>query len=161
MFKNHHLIHFQSLSMLHVRHTYVYTRKVKETKMGIEQECDFVKEPSKDFFCPVTQDLLLEPHLSRCCGHHFSAEAVAKIQEVGGACPTCKNEEFLTVPDKYFRRQVHQLRVFCCHKERGCEWKGELSALNQHIQSCLRKNSPVVKDFPLCECLQPLLECIN
>ena len=131
-----------------------HTREVKETtaRIYIEQEYDFIKKPSEDFFCPVTKDLLLEPYQASCCGHHFSAEAVTRIQGEGGACPMCKKEKFVTSHDIYFRRQTHGLRVFCDHKERGCGWKGELSALNHHIQTCSWKTSSIVKD--LRECLQ-------
>ena len=115
-----------------------------------EQEYNFVEQPSEDFFCPVTKDLLLQPHLTACCGHHLSDKAATKIQGEGGACPVCKEKKFTAHPDKYFSRQVHELRVFCRHKERGCGWEGDLSALEHHVQSCPRKNSPTVT-IPLCE----------
>ena len=119
--------------------------------IATEQEYDFVERPSEDFFCPVTKDLLLQPHLTACCGHHLSDEAATRIQREGGACPMCKEKKLTTLPDKYFSRQVHELRVFCRHKERGCGWEGELSAWEHHVQSCPRKNSPIVT-IPLCEC---------
>ena len=107
------------------------------------QEYKFVKQPSEDFFCPVTKELLLQPHLTTCCGHHLSDEATIRIQGGGGACPMCKATNWSTILDKRFYRQVRELRVFCRHKERGCGWEGELSTLEHHDESCLWKNSPI------------------
>ena len=36
----------------------------------------FVEQPPADFFCPVTTDLLLQPHLTSCCGNYLSEEAI-------------------------------------------------------------------------------------
>ena len=115
-----------------------------------EQEYDLVEQLSEDFFCPVTKGLLLQPHLTACCGQHLSDEAAVRIQGGGGACPMCLTPNLHTTLNKHFLRQVCQLRVFCRHKERGCGWEGELSALEHHVQSCPRKNSPTVT-IPLCE----------
>ena len=103
----------------------------------IEEEYyyNFVEQLSEDFFCPVTKGLLLQPHLTACCGHHLSDEAVTKIQGMGGACPMCRTPNLLTILDKHFRRQIYQLRVFCRRKGKGCEWKGELSELEHHMKS--------------------------
>ena len=92
--------------------------------------------PSEDFICPVTYGLLLQPHLTKCCGNHLSREAAARIQGEGGACPLCNEPHLNTMLDKRFRRQVNKLRVFCHHKDRGCGWQGGLSDLECHLQSC-------------------------
>ena len=97
---------------------------------------NFVERPSEDFFCPVTKDLLLQPYMTSCCGHHLSDEAVTKIQGMGGACPICMMTKWTAVLDKYIRRQIHQLRMFCRRKGKGCEWEGELSELEHHMKSC-------------------------
>ena len=109
-----------------------------------EQDFLFVEQPSENFFCPVTYGLLLQPHLTACCGKHLSQEAAMKIQGEttiwlqgeGGACPLCNMPDFVTLQDKCFLRKVKKLRVFCRHKERGCKWQGELFDLDHHLQSC-------------------------
>ena len=50
--------------------------------------------------CPVTTDLLLQPHLTACCGKHLSKEAALRIKEEQGACPLCKEEKLVTILDK-------------------------------------------------------------
>ena len=108
------------------------------------QELDFVQQPSFEFECPITYNVLLEPHQTDCCGNHLSREAVAIIAKQEKPCPLCKKSSFTTHPDINFRRQVHQLSVFCPHKKRGCEWQGELFNLEKHTESCPRRDSPII-----------------
>ena len=96
----------------------------------------FVEQPSDDFFCPVMMGLLLQPHLTSCCGKHLSQEVATRIQREGGACPLCKEQSWSTVLNKHFQRHVKSLRVFCQHKDRGCGWQGELAAFHHHVESC-------------------------
>ena len=128
-----------------------------------DQEYRFVEQPSKDFFCPVTYGLLLEPHLTACCGKHLSQEATARIQGERGACPLCKESHFSTVLNKHFLRQVHELHVLCRHENRGCGWQGELSDLERHMQSCPMKTAPLISSgtredmigHQVCDVLRP------
>ena len=99
-------------------------------------EYDFVERPSQDFFCPVSLELLLEPQLTSCCGHHLSIEAATRLQREGRACPMCNGEQWQYMIDKNHRRKVHEVRVRCWHKDNGCEWVGELNGLGQHAFSC-------------------------
>ena len=110
-----------------------------------EDNIPFVEPPPIDFFCPVTFELLCDPHLTSCCGHHLSALAIAKWKKIESKpCPLCKLPTWNTMLDKYFQRQVRALQVFCRHKSRGCVWQGELSALDSHTQSCPKHDSPLL-----------------
>ena len=97
---------------------------------------DFVEEPSQDFFCPVTMELLMEPQLTSCCGHHMSVEASAKLQREGKTCPMCNEQQWTAALDKYHRRRVREIRVRCLHKHGGCDWEGEVGDLERHVASC-------------------------
>ena len=99
--------------------------------IGTEDEYDFIEKPSEDFYCPVTFDLLQEPHQMLCCGNHLSQEAVARLQ--GQPCPVCNEANLKTVPDKFFKRKVNELKVHCPNKSLGCEWVGELGNLDRHL----------------------------
>ena len=99
-------------------------------------EYDFVERPSQDFFCPVSLELLLEPQLTSCCGHHLSPEAVTRLGRGRKSCPMCNGRSWSTILDKYHRRRVHELPVRCWHKENGCDWVGELNELEKHDVSC-------------------------
>ena len=100
-----------------------------------DEEFDFIEEPSLNFFCPVTLDLLREPHQTLCCGNHISPEAVATLQENGKPCPLCQKADLKTVPDQFFKRQVSGLKVRCLNKSAGCRWVGELAGLERHLNA--------------------------
>ena len=95
-------------------------------------EHNFVEKPSEEFFCPVTLDVLKEPFLTLCCGNHLSKEVANQLQREQKPCPLCK-EQLQAVPDKFFRRKVKELKVRCPKNKAGCEWVGELGALDQHL----------------------------
>ena len=132
---------------VHIIHTIF--RKLSDQPLPVEDDFPFVEWPSKDFFCPVTYGLLLQPHLTACCGNHFSQDAVTRIEKKKGACPLCNELHFNTMLDKRFRRQVHELRVFCRHEDRGCGWQGVLSDLEHHVQSCPMKTTPDLQKLPV------------
>ena len=98
-----------------------------------EREYDFVEQPPKDFFCPVTLAVLLEPYLTQCCGNHLSQETYQRLQ--GKNCPVCRERNLVSVKDKFHMRRVLSLKVRCPHKAEGCEWQGELRSLEQHLNT--------------------------
>ena len=108
----------------------------QEPIVSLSEEFDFVERPSKDFFCPVTFELLLDPHLTACCGNHLSQRAVSRLKREGNPCPICKKPSLATMLDKFHRRRVQAVQVRCPHTPGGCEWVGEVGELSQHIQSC-------------------------
>ena len=48
---------------------------------------------------------------------------------------------------KNFQRQVNALPVFCRYKDSECGWRGKLSDLECHIQSCPMKDTPLMTDI--------------
>ena len=123
------------------------TSSPKQLKPSSEEDYLFVKQPSKDYFCPVTFGLLLQPHLTSCCGNHISQEAASRIQREGGACPLCNTHPLSTVLNKHFQRQVKSVHVFCRHDDRGCGWQGELANFDSHVQSCPMKDAPPMTEL--------------
>ena len=104
-----------------------------------KEEYDFIEQPSQEYFCPVTFELLVHPDQTTCCGHHISREAVERIQKDKKRCPMCKEANLTIVPDKFFRRKVHELKIRCSHKEGGCEWVGDLGSYDDHVKKCLKR----------------------
>ena len=119
---------------------FVEQPSLNQPKPSSEEDYLFVEQPLKDFFCPVTYDLLLQPHLTSCCGMNISQEAVSKLREEKRACPLCANRLWSTMLNQHFRRQVKSLHVFCCYEDRGCEWQGELARYAQHISDSHNKH---------------------
>ena len=114
-----------------------------QTEADPSLEFEFVEKPPDDVYCPVTFELLLQPHQTQCCGNHLSKEAVDRIKGEEGGCPLCKEADLRTTQDKHFQRKVRELRVYCHHRRRGCRWVGELGALHGHEQFCASKTSPL------------------
>lgn len=112
----------------------------KEDYTLLPEEFNFIEHPSEDFFCPVTFELLLEPHLTACCGNHLSMRAVNRLKSEEKPCPICKEPDLATVFDKFHRHRVHTVQVHCPHTPRGCGWVGEVGELSQHIQTCLKQH---------------------
>ena len=108
-------------------------------EVSTKREFDFIELPPRDFFCPVSFDLLLEPQQTKCCGHHLSLEVTTRLQREGKACPMCKSEEWSADLDKYHRRKVHQVRVRCWYKESGCAWEGDMNGFKRHSGSCEKR----------------------
>ena len=96
-------------------------------------EYDFIEQPPVEFFCPISFVLLCEPYLTECCGNHVSSEAYLQVQ--GQPCPMCREEKYVAIKDKYYRRKVMSLKVRCPHKAESCEWEGELGSLEQHLST--------------------------
>ena len=115
----------QGMSLTHVVKSTCFSYfstmpSLNQPKPSSEEDYLFVEDPSEDFFCPVTRSLLLQPHLTSCCGNHISQEAASRIQKEGGACPLCNTHPWNIFFNKHFQRQVKSLHVFCCHDDRGC-----------------------------------------
>ena len=110
-----------------------------------EKEYDFVEEPSQDYLCPVTLELLRDPQQTTCCGHHLSLEAATRLQQGGKPCPMCKEPNLATMPDKFYKRKVNELKVRCPNKGSGCEWVGDFRSMDQHSNSCPKR--PCQCDF--------------
>lgn len=119
----------------------------RASSLATEQEYHFVEQPPDEFYCPVTYSLLRKPHLTACCGKHLSEEAATKIQQISGKCALCNTPSLKTMLSKHFQRQVNELRVFCCHEDRGCAWQGELCEWERHVQNCPMSDTPLMSEL--------------
>ena len=108
-------------------------------------EYPFVVEPSREFYCPVTFGLLVQPHRTSCCSQPLSELAVVRIKKERGNCPLCRASQWETEIDEEFQHKVQALNVFCAHVDRGCQWKGMVQDFDIHVASCSMKNSPLTQ----------------
>ena len=51
----------------------------------------------------------------------------------------CNEPNLTTVPDKFYKRKVNELKVRCPNKESGCGWVGDVGSVDQHAMSCPRR----------------------
>ena len=114
-----------------------------KVKKQPDEKYKFTEKVSDDLYCPVMFTLLLEPNLTGCCGKHLSQKAVDNLKKEKKPCPLCNDPAFVTMLDKNLRRQVLELPVFCHNQERGCEWVGELSTFEDHVEKCPKKDNPL------------------
>ena len=94
---------------------------------------DFVTPPDKSLECPVCLLTLRDPHMISCCGNEFCQRCIERVQRDGKPCPVCNDPNFTTLLNKKLVREVNALVVRCPQKEQGCEWKGELGQLQNHL----------------------------
>ena len=100
-----------------------------------EEEPDFINTPPHDFVCPVTLQVLRQPHQTLCCGNHLSKQVAERLSRDRKPCPICKAPNLLTIRDKFHERKSLSLRVQCPHRERGCPWTGELGRIEWHLST--------------------------
>ena len=99
-------------------------------------EYDFVEKPGKEYFCPVTLELLKDPRQTNlCCGNHLSRAIAERLGAEGKPCPICKKRQLKTTGDLFFKRKVMELKVRCSYKPYGCQWVGSIRDLeNDHLK---------------------------
>ena len=94
-------------------------------------ECEFVDSVPESLSCPICLLPFRDPHLLDCCGAKYCGVCITRVKTAGQPCPLCK-EQFNTMLDKWFGRQVLELKVYCSKRSDGCEWKGELRHMERH-----------------------------
>lgn len=96
----------------------------------------FVETPTDLVICNICHLPSRNPYISACCGHIFCKsclEAAKKSTTVITACPVCRSEEYVAIPNKQIDRLVRSLHVFCSNKEKGCKWQSEVNDVINHL----------------------------
>ena len=112
----------------------------KEMKTSREQigfECDFLENPPEylQTECPICLHILREPYQVTCCGKSFCKLCIGMIRDVNKPCPCCKQDNFNDFPNKGLQQPLYAFKVYCVNKGKGCEWKGELGQLDNHLNN--------------------------
>ena len=116
-----------------------------------------VEEISETHVCPITRELLLEPHVTMCCGVHISQSAALK--SANQPCEQCGEEELVTKPDKSHQREIKSLAVYCKNKAMGCKWNGELGNLAGHLQNSNPLSGCKFESIPCPDCGLDVQKC--
>ena len=113
-------------------------------KVGFD--CEFVERPPKavQSDCPVCLLVLSQPHQVTCCGYAFCRVCIERIQTDKKSCPTCNRKDFTVFPDLRLQRSLYEFCVWCSHKTGGCEWSGELSQLEKHLNESPKLHEQLV-----------------
>ena len=100
-------------------------------------ECEFAEEIPKgvQLNCPICLLVLREPYQATCCGKSLCKECIKRLKIRSNSCPTCQTENFFSYPNKGLEQSLYDFEVYCSHKSKGCEWRGELRELDKHLNS--------------------------
>ena len=104
---------------------------------SVGYECEFVEKPPTvvQSECPVCLQILREPYQTNCCGYAFCQVCIERVKADNTPCPCCKAEKFDKFEDKRLKRTLYEFKVYCINKPQGCQWVGELSQLDNHLNS--------------------------
>ena len=99
---------------------------------------NFSATPSATLFCRLCQLVACDPQLSICCGTNFCKQCLEKRTSEDGGCPVCNDADvaLTTYPNKMSDREIKKLIVLCPNYEEGCEWRDELSKVEDHVTAC-------------------------
>ena len=120
-------------------------------------DCNFVEPPPEAFQtdCPICLLILKEPCLISCCGHKFCRECIERMTKDAKPCPLCKEPNFTYMRDLGLERSLKELEVWCSHKKDGCEWRGKLGKLEEHVNREMSPRSQLIMNgcgFVAVEC---------
>lgn len=120
---------------------------------GSSNDIEFVNPvpPELEVSCSICLDVLKEPQLTQCCGHHFCLSCLVKVQKDNKPCPLCKESNVKGVLNKGLQRTINGLKIYCPMKSRGCSWQGEVRGLPDHLQKGSREG----------ECIYVAVFCAN
>ena len=97
-------------------------------------DCQFVGEIlPEEGECPICDLIYSDPHQMRCCGKRICGGCVEKIKAKSQPCPFCKEVDVSPYPDKAHMQSLGSYKVNCPNRSKGCEWEGQLSDLDRHL----------------------------
>ena len=100
-----------------------------------EYDVTFVNPPPPEVQteCPICHCVLFRPRMATCqCGYSYCSACIDRVERDGKPCPLC-SQPFCLVNDNRLERILNGYEVYCPHKEKGCEWTGELGQLDNHL----------------------------
>lgn len=97
-------------------------------------DCDAAAPlPPRSIQCPICLQHLRNPHVISCCGNEFCEACIQRVKRDGRPCPVCQEPDFTTFLHKKLTREVNSMIIYCKHREKGCDWKGERRHLKAHL----------------------------
>ena len=97
---------------------------------------EFVDTPVDRVICVICHLPSREPYMTECCGHVFCKSCLDRAKATKyTACSMCKDKCFKVFCNKQIDREVQSLCVYCPNKDQGCEWKGEVKDIRNHLEN--------------------------
>ena len=97
-------------------------------------QVNFVRHPPREIpvKCAICLDVLFEPKVVSCCGHSFCAACIDRVVRCGKPCPLC-SRPFTVTDNQWLKRTLKDYDVYCPHRDKGCEWIGQLRQVENHL----------------------------
>ena len=114
--------------------------------------CEFlddVKELQTE--CSICLHVLRDPHMVECCGYRFCGSCIQKVLRDFNTCPLCNHFRPRVIADKQLSRSLREKKVKCTYHENGCQWVGELSSLDEHLDLSRRMSRGRFSTHLLCK----------
>ena len=96
---------------------------------------EFLSTPPDRVVCSICHLPCRDPYITECCGH-VMCKLCPGQSTPPQACPICRSKNYKIFVNKQIDREVHNLKVFCSNKERGCMWNGKIKEMQNHLESC-------------------------
>ena len=104
--------------------------------MSSTKELNFVIDPSEDLLCPICAKVLVDPHVTDCCGQHFCGQCLTKWFQGGKICPHCRSTNFSHIRYLPLKRKINDLQVYCSNWKYGCTTITSVNGLDDHLSEC-------------------------
>ena len=106
--------------------------------IGVMEEYNFVVELPDDFMCMICSKVLIEPHVTDCCGQHFCQSCLDEwFRKQGGKnCPHCRSERFSHILYLPLKRKIQALKVYCPNQKYGCGTTISINDFKGHVEKC-------------------------
>ena len=96
-------------------------------------DCQFVGEIlPEEGECPICHLIYRHPYQLHC-GKRICKECMETIRAKSQLCPFCNEVDVTSFPDVAHMQYLGRYNVNCHNRSEGCEWEGELSDLDRHL----------------------------
>ena len=94
----------------------------------------FLCKPSDWLYCRSCHQLLVEAQEMSCCEGMFCLKCIEQWNAMGkGHCPGCTTVKWDWHPSRAVERVLKGMHVLCRNHLKGCQWRGELRDLSEHL----------------------------
>lgn len=100
------------------------------------KELTFKAKFEDHFTCAICMELARDATQSSCCGQSFCKACIESWQVRSNNCPTCRTttqQGFRVFDDVRVNRFIQGLQLCCPNFNMGCDWKGELRGMKDHL----------------------------